>query len=64
MRGRMQFFPPLQLQGRGTTRRVVEGLLSVKEGPSAMLRMVPLPRNSGGGFGADRAGFIQSGHLP
>ena len=32
--------PPLQLQGRETTRRVVEGLLAVRRGPSTMLCMM------------------------
>ena len=41
-------FPPLHLQGRGTTRRVVEGTFT-KESPSTALRAVPLPRKTGGG---------------
>jgi hypothetical protein len=40
--------PPLHLQGRGTARSAVEGTLLQKD-PSTMLRMVPLPRKSGGG---------------
>src|SRR3954451_20203572 len=41
--------PPLPLQGRGPARSAVEGLPSPR-GPSTTLRVVPLPRKSGGGF--------------
>src|SRR5688500_72669 len=44
--------PPLHLQGRGTTRRVVEGPVCDVQDPSTMsLRaMVPLPEKSWGGW--------------
>src|SRR5215217_1494476 len=47
---RARRIPPLHLQGRGTVRRTVEGPFTSPRTPSTMLRMVPLPAKSRGGF--------------
>jgi ubiquinone/menaquinone biosynthesis C-methylase UbiE len=61
--------PPLDFEGRGTTRRVVEGrerserspgrrVTALPRRPSTMLRMVPLPCKSRGGFSAALASLL------
>jgi hypothetical protein len=46
----LKLIPPRHLPGRGTARSAVEGFFGDPKNPSTMLRMVPLPRKSGGGI--------------